>query len=352
MKNLKLNLVLVVATAIGLTSCHKDKKVVPTVTPVTTGLYVLNQGVFNYNNSTLTYYSYTAKQPSTDFFSAVNGRGLGDTGNDIEIYGAKMYIVVNVSSTIEVIDPYTGKSIKQIKMFNGTTGREPRDIAFYKGNAYITSYDGTVAVMDTTSLAISKYIAVGNDPEQLTVANGKIYVANSGGLKFPNYDKTVSVIDPSTNTVIKTLTVVENPQDVTTDGKGHVYVLSAGNYANVPSSLAIIDDNNDTVTSQTNFDATVFTVVGSNAYFITSAGKVGVYSTSSQSVSNTNFISDGTVIKSPFAINADAATGEVFVTDAVDYTSNGKLYAFDKNGKLEYSFTTGINPGRIALLKN
>lgn len=352
MKNLKLNLVLTAMLAIALISCHKDKKISPAVTPVTTGLYVLNQGLFNDNNSTLTYYSYTSKQPSTDFFGAVNGRGLGDTGNDIEIYGAKMYIVVNISSTIEVVDPYTGKSIKQIKIFNGTTGREPRDIAFFKGNAYITSYDGTVAVMDTATLSVSKYITVGNDPEQLTVANGKVYVANSGGLNFPNYDKTVSVIDPATNTVIKTLTVAENPQNITTDGKGHVYVLSAGNYVDVPSSLAVIDDNNDTVTSQTNFDATIFTVIGSNAYFVTSANKVGVYNTTNQSVSNANFISDGTSIKVPYAINADAATGEVFVTDAVDYTSNGKLYAFDKNGKLEYSFTTGINPGRIALLKN
>lgn len=351
MKNLKLNLVLVAAIALGLTSCHKDKKVNPTVTPVTTGLYVLNQGLFNDNNSTLTYYSYTTKQPSTDFFNAVNGRGLGDTGNDIEIYGGKMYIVVNVSSTVEVVDPFTAKSIKQIKMVNSTKSREPRDIAFYKGNAYITSYDGTVAVLDTASLTISKYITVGNDPEQLTVANGKIYVANSGGLNYPNYDKTVSVIDPATNTVIKTLTVVVNPQDVTTDGNGHVYVLSAGNYADIPSSLAVIDDSNDTVTSQTNFDASIFTVVGSNAYFITSAGKVGIYNTTSQSVSNASFISDGTSIKVPYAINADATTGEVFITDAVDYTSNGKLYAFDKNGKLEYSFTTGINPGRIALLK-
>lgn len=352
MRNLKLNLGLIAAIALVLTSCHKDKKVPPRVQPVTTGLYVLNQGLFNDNNSTLTYYSYSTKQPSTDFFNAVNGRGLGDTGNDIEIYGGKMYVVVNISSTIEVINPFTGKSIKQIKMVDANAvGREPRNIAFYKGNAYVTSYDGTVAVIDTSTLSINKYINVGNDPEQLAVANGKIYVANSGGLNFPNYDKTVSVIDATTNTLIKTLTVVVNPQDVTSDANGHVYVLSAGDYGSTPSSLAIIDANNDSIISQTNFDATLFTVVGSNAYFITSAGKIGIYNITTQSVSKANFISDGTAIKVPYAINADPTTGEVFVSDAVDYTSNGKLYVFDENGKLEYSFATGINPGRIALLK-
>ena len=30
-------------------------------------------------------------------------RGLGDTANDLAIYGSKIYIVANVSSTIEII---------------------------------------------------------------------------------------------------------------------------------------------------------------------------------------------------------------------------------------------------------
>jgi hypothetical protein len=47
----------------------------------------------------------------------------------------------------------------------------------------------------------------------------------------------------------------------------------------------------------------------------------------------------------------DGSTGEVFVTDAKDYTSAGAVFAFDKTGKLEYSITAGINPGKIAFLK-
>jgi YVTN family beta-propeller protein len=352
MKNLK-SKILVATTALSLTlaACHKEKKVTPVTAPVTDGLYVLNQGIFNDNNSTLSFYDYTSKQVTPDIFSSANGRGLGDTGNDIEIYGSKMYIVVNVSSTIEVVDAKTAKSIKQIKMFNGTTARQPRDIVFYKNNAYITSYDGTVAVMDTAGLSVSQYITVGRNPEQLAVANGKLYVANSGGLDYPNYDKTVSVIDLGTLTVTKTLTVVANPQNVVADNYGNVYVLSAGDYASIPSSLAIIDDNADAVKSQTNFDGSNMAIQGDNIYFITSAGKIEVYNAKTQGVSNPNFIADGTAITAPYCVNADGATGEVFVTDAKDYSSNGTLFAFDKNGKKEYSVTVGINPGRIALLK-
>lgn len=345
-------LVLTTALALILASCHKDKNLPkPTTTPVTDGFYVLNQGLFNDNNSTLSFYNYSNKQVTADIFSSANGRGLGDTGNDIEIYGSKMYIVVNVSSTVEVVDAKTAKSLKQIKLFNGTTGREPRDVAFYKGNAYVTSYDGTVAVIDTASLAVNKYITVGRNPEQLAVANGKLYVANSGGLSYPNYDKTVSVIDPASGTVTKTITVTANPQNVATDNNGNVYVLSAGNYSTEGPSLAVIDDNTDAIKSQTNFDGSNMTAQGTNLYFITSANKIIVYDTKTQSISNSNFISDGTAITTPYSIAVDGSTGEVFVTDAKDYTSAGAVYAFDKTGKKEYSITVGINPGKIALLK-
>ncbi len=351
MKNLKLSALLITASlSLILASCHKDKDVNTAPIRITDGFYILNQGGLNANNSSLSAYSFTSKQVTPDIFRSANNRGLGDTGNDIEIYGAKMYIVVNVSSTIEVVDPHTAKSIKQIKLFNDTTAREPRDVAFYKGNAYVTSYDGTVAVIDTASLTVTKYITVGRNPEQLVVANDKIYVANSGGLDYPNYDNTVSVIDPVSETVTKTLTVVINPQNITADANGNVYVLSAGNYTSIPSSLAIIDDNADVIKSQTNFDASTFTVVGNNGYFITSLGKVGIYNVTTQSVSNAAFVSDGTVITAPFAITANASTGEVFVTDAKNYTSDGQVFVFDKTGKQEYVITVGINPGKIALI--
>ncbi len=353
MKNLTKGILSIAAgLSLGLTACHKDKKVTPvTPPPATAGLYVLNQGLFGDNNSTLSFYSYASKQTTADIFSSVNARGLGDTGNDIEIYGSKMYIVVNISCTIEVVDPKTSKSIKQIKLFNGATAREPRDIVFYKNNAYISSYDGTVAVMDTASLSISNYITVGRNPEQLAVANGKLYVANSGGLGYPNYDKTVSVIDIASQTVTKTLTVVVNPQNVVADNYGHVYVLSAGDYNTIGSSLAIIDDNSDVVSSQTNFDGSNMSIAGDNIYFVTSAGKIEIYNAKTQSISNPGFITDGTAITTPYCVASDGATGEVFVTDAKDYASNGTLFAFDKTGKKEYSITVGINPGSIALLK-
>jgi YVTN family beta-propeller protein len=352
MKILKLSTLSALILSLALVSCHKDKKVSPVKPPATAGLYVLNQGIFNNNNSTLSFYDYTSKQVTPDIFTTANNHGLGDTGNDVEIYGSKMYIVVNVSSTIEVVDTKNAKSIKQIRLFNGSVARQPRNIVFYKGNGYVTSYDGTVAVIDTAALSVNKYINVGRNPEQLALANGKLYVANSGGLGYPIFDKTVSVIDLNTLTVTKTLTVGFNPQNVAADVYGNIYVLAAGDYGSNPSSLAIIDDNTDVVKSLTNFDGSAMTIQGDNLYFITSANKIKVYNVKSQSVTNPSFITDGTAIATPYSLAVDGTTGEVFVTDAKDYASNGLVFAFDKTGKKEYSMTVGINPGKIAFFKH
>jgi YVTN family beta-propeller protein len=353
MKSFKLNyLFIALAFAAVLSSCHKDK-VVPTQDKPTAqraGIYVLDQGNLGKPNSALTYYDYTTKLLTPDIFSSVNGYALGNTANDVKIYGSKMYIVVDKSGTVEVVDSKTAKSIKQVLFQNADankTSKEPRDIAFNGGNAYITLYNGNVAVMDTATFTVSKYIPVGRNPEQLVVANGKIYVANGGGLSYPNVDSTLSVISLSTLTVTKTINVGSNPYAVSADANGHVFVTAYGVYGVSNSTLSVVDDNTDALISKTDFTGGPFSINGNNGYYIDADGTVKIYNVKTLTTTTTAVITDGTTFTAAYAIAVDPLTSEVFVTDAIDYNSNGVLYAFDKTGKKEYTLTTGIDPGSI-----
>ena len=80
------------------------------------GLFILNEGLFQLNNSTLSYYDYTMGEFTGDIFLDVNHRGLGDVGNDLQRYGSKLYIVVNNSNIVEVVDVNTVKSLKTINL--------------------------------------------------------------------------------------------------------------------------------------------------------------------------------------------------------------------------------------------
>ncbi len=96
----------------------QDKK------PELRGYWILSEGYANSNNSELAWYDAATGELSTKQFAAVNGMPLGDTGNDLQVYGSKMYCVVTGpgfgatseegTSYIEVIDPSNGKSIKRI----------------------------------------------------------------------------------------------------------------------------------------------------------------------------------------------------------------------------------------------
>ena len=358
MKQLKINyLFLALAFATVFTSCRKDKQEQITTEPTAErkGLFVLCEGSFNGSNSSLTYYDYDNKTLTQDQFAKVNERGLGDTGNDIKVYGSKMYIVVNVSSTLEVVDIKTAKSIKQIDMKNGATKKEPRYIVFNKNKAFISCYDGTVAVMDTTSLAIEKYITVGRNPEQMAIANGKLYVANSGGLDSDNLDKTVSVIDLTTLTETKKITVVANPRGVAADQYGDVYILSSGHFDwsageyTIKPGMAIIDSQTDIIKSQTESSISSMIINGDQAY-IKSGSTVKIYNVKTETIEKDNFIADGTTITKIYGIAVDNLTGEVFITDAKNYISNGEVFCFGKDGKWKYSIATGINPNNVVFV--
>jgi hypothetical protein len=308
----------------------------------------LNQGGFNQNNSSLSYYDFDSKSLNPDIFKSVNGRILGDVANDVKVYGSKMYIVVNVSSTVEVIDFKTSKSIKQINLKNAqNVAMQPRSIIFNKNKAFISCFDGTVAVLDTASLNIEKNITVGNNPEQMAIANNKLYVANSGGLNYPNYDKTVSVIDLNSLIEIMKIPVTDNPTEVAADQYGDVYVKSSGNYNDIKPALTIIDSKTNLIkTKLDNFSGTNMIIVGDNAYFTTNHG-ASIFNVKTETVQKEQFISDGTSITSPYGISVNNLTGEVFITDAKDYASRGEVFCFDQNGKKNYSVITGLLPSTV-----
>lgn len=361
MKIFKLYYLFIAVTLVtALAACHKDKINTTPDNPTAnrTGVYILNQGVLGENNGSLTYYDYTTQTTTPDIFSKVNGRGLGDTPNDIKIYGSKMYIAVDKSGTVEVLDPKTAKSIKKILMrtvADTSVSREPRSIIFYNNKALISEYDGTVAVLDTATLTVDKYISVGKNPEQMAISNGKLYVANSGGIS--GGDNTVSVIDLITMTEIKKITVIISPVSMGADAYGHVYVLSAGIYQVAPAGMTVINSATDVVQSQNDtmgaFGTSIITS-GDNAYFLTTneqfTTSVSTFDVKKQVFTDSHFITDGTAIASPYNLAYDSNTGELFVSDAKDYNSNGTLFAFDKNGKKEYTITTGISPGAFAFI--
>ena len=317
------------------------------------GMLVLTEGLFQQNNSALGFVNFTNSSSITSFFQAKNNRPLGDTGNDLQRYGGKIYIVVNVSSTIEVISAKTGNSIKQIEMAANGVAKQPRSIAFHNGKAYVTCYDGYVDVIDTISLNVVHRIPVGSNPEGLVVSNNRLFVANSGGLNFPNVDSTVSVIDLATSTEIQKVVVGKNPGDIEVDVVGDVYVISRGDYGTIPSRMHRINSTTMVKEETYSFDASEISVFNFNfliSYTTGGVQGVALFNPGTELMVNPNYL-DVSNVETVYEVAYNEFNNRIYVSDAMDYTVTGFVHEFENGGSFVKKFGVGLNPSKMVFLK-
>jgi len=331
------------------TSCKKEENKPSVAENYTNGILVLNEGLFQHNNSSLSWLDLSTNEVTTDLFLSINNRPIGDTGNDMLLYGSKLYIAVTGSSTIEVLDRNSLKSIKQIPFNYNNQSQEPRKLVVHNGKVFVSSFDGYVTAIDTSSLQITKRIKVGRNPEGMCISNNSLYVANSGGLDFGNSDTTVFEIDLSSLNIIDTFVVGDNPGDMIADDYNNVYLVKRGNNGSNPSELVRINTTNKSVV---NLGIPVTTIAKrggllylSHFNYNTNSSTVSIFDCSSQTLINPNFISnqDLTTLYGVIPYKSD----QLICIDAMSFTNSGYLRFFNSSGQLTNSFNVGLNPNSI-----
>lgn len=203
----------------------QDKK------PELVGYWILSEGYAGSNNAELAWFDVTTNVLEKKQFIVRNGKELGDTGNDLQMYGSKMYAIISGpgfgmdtpegTSYIEVIDPKDGKSIKRIQFTTSTgTASKPRAIVFEGGKGYITSYSNELMRLDTLTLELDAHAALsGTLAEGLTYNDGNIYVCNSG----QGEDNKISVVNAETMKETKVITSPMNPTGIVSTSSGAIY---------------------------------------------------------------------------------------------------------------------------------
>ena len=364
------------------TSCREDELVVPTEYDIVgdmpaqssvRGFYLVNEGNMGSNKCTLDYYDYTTGLYSRNFYAERNPtviKELGDVGNDIGIYGSKLYVVVNCSHKVEVMDARSGVRLGQVDIPNC------RYIRFHRGKAYVSSYVGPVMIdpsapkgavyeVDTASFAVTRKVTVGYQPEEMEIVDDYMYVANSGGYRAPAYDNTVSVIEMIDFKQVQQIPVGINLHRLKKDRYGKLWVTSRGDYQTRPSRLYVmqkvrgynrmaVTDTLDIACSNMAFrgDSLFYYATEWNNFTQSNTITYGIVDIRTLERVSENFITDGTDrdITIPYGIAIHPESGDIFVTDAKNYVSSGTLYCFDLQGRRKWSVRTGDIPAHITFL--
>lgn len=343
-------------------------------------LYILNEGVMGMGNSSIDFYDFADGTYVTDAFPAANPDvtlGLGDTGNDLAVYGGKLWAVMNGSDLVEVMDASTMEHIRAIDV------PVCRDIAFSGRYAYVTSWAGNVSDdgdrtgmvyrIDINSLSIAGAVEVGYQPEDIAALDGKIYVANSGGMT-DGYDNRLSIIDEESFSLERTVEIAANICDIAPDASGRLWISSPGDYYSVHSGIYVYDTvsgtvlkpesganilpewiNDIRVSSMYSTGSHLWVLGNENEWDYTAgAGKYCLYTIDCQALTMTRTELSRTgaeSISNPYGIWVSPDEKTIAITDAASYTEPGCILFLDANLNFVSSFQTGFLPGYFAVLE-
>lgn len=341
------------------------------------GLYLLNQGNMGSNKATLDYLDLSGDSTGhvvyhRNIYSERNPtevKELGDVGNDIKVYGSKLWMVVNCSNKVEVADAYTCRKQAKIDIPNC------RYLAFDGGYAYVSAYVAPVAMnpdaevgavykVDTLSLKVVDRVAVGYQPDELAVQNGKLYVANSGGYRNPDYDRTVSVIDLKTFREERKIDVAINLFRCRADRHGQLWVSSRGDYKQVPARLYWLSPGpSGQMEKGGEIDAPVsnMCIVGDSLYYIgvqwseltqENSVEYGIVDVARHRVVARS-LSDAPEMQSvemPYGIIVNPQKKDFYLMDAKNYVSSGELLHFLPDGTFDWRVWTGDIPAEAAFV--
>lgn len=324
------------------------------------GVFIVNEGNFNYGGASLSYYQPNTKHLETEVFQRANAMRLGDVAQSMVVRNGIGWIVVNNSHVVFAIDVETFREVGRI-----TDLPSPRYICFESDEkAYVSQIDSDrIIIINPKKFEVTGEIVCPmstpyrtGSTEQMVIVGDYLYVA------CWSYQKRILKIDTRTDNVVDYTDVGLQPKSIVADKNGKLWVVSDGGFeGNVvgyePATLYRINPENLEVEQQFELgknsvgDATrsasrlKINEEGDMLYWID--GGVWRMSIDATSLPAEPFIEPITALGRCiyYALGVAPETGEIYVGDAIDYQQRSIIYRYSANGELLDTFTAGIIAG-------
>ena len=313
------------------------------------GLFICNEGNFQYGNATLSYYNPATYEVENEVFYRANAMRLGDVAQSMTIHKDRGWVVVNNSHIIFAIDLNTFREVGRI---TGLTS--PRYMHFVSDDkAYVTQiWDNRIFIVDPSRYCVTGYIDVPNmtmeqgSTEQMVQLGKYLYV------NCWSYQNRILKIDTETDTIVAELEVGIQPTSLAMDCNGKLWTVTDGGFDGSPygyeaPSLYRIDPDTFTVEAQFTFkrgDAPSEVQLngsGDTIYWIND--DIWAMSVDAERLPVRPFLdSRGTIY---YGLTVDPISGDVYIADAIDYTQQGKVYRYSVEAEPIDEFYVGIIPG-------
>jgi DNA-binding beta-propeller fold protein YncE len=308
------------------------------------GLFVANEGTFGMGNASLTYINLEndTLNSEEDLFKTNNNRPLGDVFQSMSLINKNAWLVVNNSGKIEVINPETSKSVATIKNL-----KSPRyALEVQPGKVYVSDlYANAISILDANSFTKTGEIKCKGWTEEMILFQDKVWITNH------NSDY-LYIINPSTDIITDSIALAYGGSSLVSDKDGKVWVLCSGDLLKKRTGgLFCINGTTLKIEKQWLFTKDDFNPVklkqnpaNDSLYFI-NQGVFGFPKTAG--TIPTNPIIAQTSGSSFYGLTIQLSTGNLFISDAGDFVSRGKVLIYSPKGIFIKSYKTGVVPGEF-----
>jgi hypothetical protein len=352
MKNYNLLIVFMLAAVI---SCEKEPvDIVYSDLGDRKGVFISCEGNFMYGNASLSFYDKENHTVYNNVFFARNRAPLGDVAQSVASDGKHLFVVVNNSGKVVVMDKNTLEFKHVISDLVS-----PRFIHFVNSaKAYISDlYARRITIINPSDFTKRGFIDVSNGESNSTRHPTETF-AQIGKNVFVacwSYDNQILVIDSETDEVTGAVTVPMQPKKMVVDVNQKLWVLCDGSFKGAPGgyeqpALVRIDPVTLTIeqifrwTERDEFSGDMqMNPAKDSLYFI--AGDLYKMAVNSRKMPDAAIVKAGNRLF--FSLGVDPEKGDIYLTDAIDYMQHAIIYRYTANGQPVDSFRAGVNPGHF-----
>ena len=354
---IKTILSLILSTIFILSGCmHDPDPITPPDINVHSGLFIVNEGNFMYENASLSYLDFETDSVMNNVFYDVNNIPLGDVAQSMVIMDSIGYIVVNNSGKVYAINTNTFEVVGKI---TGLTS--PRYMHFVsKTKAYITDiYAKSIAIVNPMTYEITGHIDVDNHESQYYQHSTEQMVQYKNYV-FTNcwsYDNKILVIDTETDRLVDSIEVLKQPTSLVIDKNSQIWTITDGGYNGStygyeePGLIKInpetrtaevvcrfeLDDSPSELKINGSGDTVYFLNRNVYRFAIDNPSDIQLFARNTSSSSYNGF----------YGLAVDPQTSSVYVSDCLNMIKNGIVYKYSAAGELLKSYKVGLIPGEF-----
>lgn len=310
-----------------------------------TGAYILNEGNFQWGNARLDYLSFNSNSVSKDVFKSSNGRDLGDVLQSAVYIKGDIWLVVNNSGKIEVINP---KDCSSVRTISGL--QSPRyAVPVSEDRVWVSDlYANGIHILSAGDFEKKGFISLPGWTEQMLIHPTGVWVTNVRR-------SFMYLLNPATNQILDSVEVGLGNQNILQDLAGNLWVLASGDFSlNIPGRIACVDPVARQVVKEFILDGSgasnlVMSRDQQQLFYIYN-GSVWNLPLQASALSASPLIA-GTADKLFYGLAVHPHINRLFVMDARDYVSEGYIYEYSYHGEFQNQFTAGIIPSGMIFVE-